>query len=515
MAYQFNPFTGQLDASGGGNPFDQELNTSNLPTFNAVFLNDPNGNPDQTTTVSALGIGNSASSDSSFSLNANGIGFQVADTSTAFTAGQIAYTPSGGTQKTYALPPGSGTLATTESITFPVISVNGNTGAVVLDIATFVPPAWINIVNNATDLDVPQITAGYWFLQSGTYGTTTAVYVPNGSSDSHLKVYYSTTDNLWHIVATGGGGDYPEYTTSNSSGYPANFTITGVSNTDGNTYTRSITFTHGNTVITPTSILSAGTSRYASRLDHTHPVPSASSISNGTLDAARLPATAVTTTGTQTLTNKSISSSQITGLATIATTGSASDLSTGTIDNARLPTSFTSTNLTAPNQTSASGSSILTRDLGDARYGIIAKKSTADIASTTTTLADVTGLTGFTLEANTMYRFEFAGRHTASSGGSHYLVLSSTAAIANASATGFYIIFGSRTDAGFSNPSGNLYAFINRSSTGNTNNPSAAQYYILTGSTAPTMKVQFSQTGSAFGTSTLLSGAVASFTKLV
>jgi hypothetical protein len=313
MGYQFNPLTGNLDlvGGGGGNPFDQELNTSNLPTFNAVFLNDPNGNPDQTTTVSAGGIANSASSDSSFSLNANGVGFQVADTSTSFTAGQIAYTPSGGTQKTYALPPASGTLATTESISFPVTSVNGNTGAVVLDTATFVPPAWINIVNNATDLDVPQITAGYWFLQSGTYGTTTAVYVPNGSFDSHLKVYYSTTDNLWHIVATGSGGDYPEYTTSNSSGYPANFTITGVSNTDGNTYTRSITFTHGNTVITPTSILSAGTSRYASRLDHTHPVISASDISSGTLNSARLPATAVTTTGTQTLTNKTLTTPNV------------------------------------------------------------------------------------------------------------------------------------------------------------------------------------------------------------
>jgi hypothetical protein len=503
MGYQFNPLTGNLDlvGGGGGNPFDQDLNKTDSPRFLSISLNDYEGNPDQTTTVSAGGIGNSASSDSSFSLNANGIGFQVADTSTSFTAGQIAYTPSGGTQKTYALPPASGTLATTESITFPVTSVNGNTGAVVLDVATFVPQAWINIVNNASDLDVPQITAGYWFLQSGTYGTTSAVYIPNDNHDSHLKAYYSTTDSLWHIVATEGGGSFSEYTTSNSSGFPASFTITGISNNDGNTYTRSITLTHGTSVISPTTILSAGTSYYAARLDHTHTISS----------------DVVTTFGTQTLTNKSISAGQITGLASIATTASASDLTTGTINNARLPTSFTATNLTAPNQTAASGSSILTRDLGDARFApiIIAKKSTADIASTTTTLADVTGLTGFTLEANTMYRFEFAGRHTASSGGSHYLVLSSTAAIANASATGFYIIFGSRTDAGFSNPSGNLYVFINRSSTGNTNNPSCAQYYILTGSTAPTMKVQFSQTGSAVGTSTLLTGSVASFTKLV
>lgn len=171
-----------------------------------------------------------------------------------------------------------------------------------------------------------------------------------------------------------------------------------------------------------------------------------------------------------------LAASQITGLATVATSGSYTDL---------------------------------------INQAVIAKKSSADINSTNTTLADVTGLTNFVLEANTMYRFEFAGRHTCVSGGSQYLVLNSTQAIANASAQGWYVIFGSRTDAGFSNPSGNLYAFINRSSTGNTNNPSAAVYYIMTGSSAPTMKIQFSQTGTATGTATLLSGAVAVFTKLI
>jgi hypothetical protein len=189
-----------------------------------------------------------------------------------------------------------------------------------------------------------------------------------------------------------------------------------------------------------------------------------------------------------------LAASQITGLASVATSGAYSALS-GTPSLATVATSGSYTDLS--------------------NLPVIAKKSTADIASTNTTLADVTGLTGFTLEANTMYRFEFAGRHTCASGGSQYLVLNSTQAIANASAQGWYVIFGSRTDAGFSNPSGNLYAFINRSSTGNTNNPSAAVYYIMTGSSAPTIKIQFSQTGTATGTATLLSGAVAVFTKLI
>jgi hypothetical protein len=372
----------------------------------------------------------------------------------------------------------------------------------------------------------------------------------------------------------------------------------------------------------------------------------ASVITSGTLNEARLPSTAVTTTGTQTLTNKSISSSQITGLATVATSGSYADLTgnptLGTASAKDIPVSGNAsatqvvygsdtrlTNARTPSSTLAHKSthatggsdSLSAADIGAAAashthtksqitdfptlgtasakdipatgnasatqvvYGsdtrltdsrtpsahasshasggsdaltlavsqitglasvatsgaysalsgtpslatvatsgsytdlsnlpVIAKKSTADIASTNTTLADVTGLTGFTLEANTMYRFEFAGRHTCVSGGSQYLVLNSTQAIANASAQGWYVIFGSRTDAGFSNPSGNLYAFINRSSTGNTNNPSAAVYYIMTGSSAPTIKIQFSQTGTATGTATLLSGAVAVFTKLI
>jgi len=474
MGYQFNPLTGNFDlvGGGGGNPFDQDLNKTDSPRFVSVALNNPDGNPDATTTISANGIGNSAGSDSSFSLNGNGIGFQVTDTSTSFTAGQISYTPSGGTQKTYALPPASGTLATTESITFPVTSVNGNTGSVVLDVATFVPPAWINIVNNATDLDVPQITAGYWFLQSGTYGTTTAVYIPNDSSNSHLKVYYSTTDNLWHIVATGGGGDYPEYTTSNSSGYPTNFTITGVSNTDGNTYTRSITFTHGNTVITPTSILSAGTFRYASRLDHTHPVISASDISSGTLNSARLPFSNPAST-------------------------------------------LTATNIIAPNQTASSGTSILTRDLADARYAVIAKKSSSDSVSSNTTLADVTGLTGFSLEANTTYRFEFTGRMTIAGSCSFQVILSSTAALANPSMSGWSLSTGTRTDNGFGNLSGTNYYFMQKAGSA-TNNPSSAMYYVVTGSTAPTVKIQFSQQNTSVASgATLLAGAVASFTKLV
>lgn len=199
-------------------------------------------------------------------------------------------------------------------------------------------------------------------------------------------------------------------------------------------------------------------------------------------------------------------------------TTDASLLTSGTLDAARLPSAFTGTNITAPNQTAASGSSILTRDLGDGRYPlVIAKKSTADIASTTTTPTDVTGLTGFTLEANTTYRFEFSGRHTnATNGGSHLLQLNSTAALASPFVfSGTFILWGTQVVNSFSNPSGNIYTFMSRSTTGNTNSMSSASYYITTGATAPTIKITASQTGTPAGTSTLFTGAFASFTKLI
>jgi hypothetical protein len=44
MAYQFNPLTGNLDlvgSGGGGNPFDQDLNTNNDVVFDGIALGTP------------------------------------------------------------------------------------------------------------------------------------------------------------------------------------------------------------------------------------------------------------------------------------------------------------------------------------------------------------------------------------------------------------------------------------------------------------------------------------------
>ena len=310
---------------------------------------------------------------------------------------------------------------------------------------------------------------------------------------------------------------------------------------------------------------------------------SASDLSTGTLPDARLSTNVVTLTGTQTLTNKSISSGQITGLGTAAAkdipaSGNASTTqvvygSDTRLTDARTPTTHTHTlqslsgtyvrvtsdsnysstdimaysggglllnqfdgtsstqtftisptggsfavPITSSAQTASSGSSILTRDLGDARYSQGAtqtKKTSADIVSSNTTLADVTGLTGFSLEANTTYRFEFTARMTIAGSCSFQVILSSTAALANPSMSGWSIATGTRTDNGFGNLSATNYYFLQKAGSA-TNNPSSAFYYVVTGSTAPTVKIQFSQQNTTVASgATLLSGAVASFTKLI
>ena len=87
-------------------------------------------------------------------------------------------------------------------------------------------------------------------------------------------------------------------------------------------------------------LATVATSGSYAALTGTPTIPSATTdaslLTSGTLADARLSSNVVTLTGPQTLTNKSISSSQITGLATVATSGSASDLTTGTLPLARL-----------------------------------------------------------------------------------------------------------------------------------------------------------------------------------
>jgi hypothetical protein len=254
MPWVFNPFTGKLDQTatsggGGGNPFDQSLNTTDNPTFPVVLIND---GADGTGYISPAGVFGQTDTGhaSTWSLTKNSVSFDNGDASgpaTSLVHGSINYTPDVSVSTTpivFTFPSSTGTLALTTDI--PDQSLNMADGPLF----------------NSLNIDQ--------YIQ---YSPTSGSVVPVAKGITYFDTSYN--------------GFY---------GY-----ISGISSGLRK-------FTMGN----------------------------ASDLTYGTLDAARLPSTAVTTTGTQTLTNKSISSGQITGLAAVATSASAADISTGTLPDARL-----------------------------------------------------------------------------------------------------------------------------------------------------------------------------------
>jgi hypothetical protein len=220
---------------------------------------------------------------------------------------------------------------------------------------------------------------------------------------------------------------------------------------------------------------------------------------------------------------------------TLATTDAA-DLTSGTLADARLSSNvplkdasntfaqnqtLDGTNNVAPNQTAASGSSIMTRALGDVRYMLpITKISTAQIDATTSTLADVTGLTGFVLEANSIYRFEGHFKVTTAANSSYQIVLTSSENLDIAQALSFGGHGFTAFNAGASTSARNwLAASLTQltliTQTLNSFGGDFTSYGIFkTGANAPTLRVRFAQSSPVAGTMSLLQGAFGSFTKL-
>jgi hypothetical protein len=121
MAWVFNPFTGKLDqtgSGGGGNPFDQDLNTTNSPTFTAVFINDGD---DGSAAISSGGVVGKIDTGhyANWNLNRDHVLFDHGDDAgpaTALVHGAITYNPDVSVSSTplqYAFPAASGTLALT------------------------------------------------------------------------------------------------------------------------------------------------------------------------------------------------------------------------------------------------------------------------------------------------------------------------------------------------------------------------------------------------------------------
>jgi len=152
----------------------------------------------------------------------------------------------------------------------------------------------------------------------------------------------------------------------------------------------------------------------------------------------------------------------------------------------------------------------------DSRYARASQlvESTAQIDATGTTQADVTGMTGVTLLANTWYRLEFAGQVTTTAGASWQIEMATTQNLSRTSGVLPSINNSGNTAAGqLSFQTASRLIIAQRSTTG-TAVANTAIALFKTGSNAPTVKITFAQWTAPAGTASLLPGAVAVFTKV-
>jgi hypothetical protein len=171
---------------------------------------------------------------------------------------------------------------------------------------------------------------------------------------------------------------------------------------------------------------------------------------------------------------------------------------------------------TALAQATNSTSGLVTQSGADTRYAPISQlvESTAQIDATGTTQADVTGMTGVVLLANTWYRLEFGGRVTTTSGASWQIEMATTQTLSITSGTLPSIGNAGNTavaQAAFTTST--RLVLLTRSTTGAAI-PNSQIVLFKTGANAPTVKITFAQWTSPAGTASLLSGAVAVFTKV-
>jgi hypothetical protein len=204
-------------------------------------------------------------------------------------------------------------------------------------------------------------------------------------------------------------------------------------------------------------------------------------------------------------------------------TGSGS-LVFGTSPTLTSPTIGTSATFNATTYTYGTGAAAAhVAALGtDARYGLIqSKTSSTQVDSTNTTRQDVTGLSGFELEADSHYRMELYCRLTNGASASHSFFLDVSNALAYTGAANANVASGFLNNAGTLQPAvmgltagtSSNYFLMQRTVTG-ANMFCSAVVYFKTGSLSSTAKLQFSQWFSPANTASLLSGAMLSFTKI-
>jgi hypothetical protein len=322
MLWTFNPFTGKLDQTaasggGGGNPFNQNLNT--------------------TDSVSFSGIGNGTTSPIR-KYHQEGGKFLVNSNSGSY--GQFQFINPDNAEASFVIANNS----------YPnedgsVSSNSDDTHIWGIGIGMYGNYSNIFTIGNAGSGEILTLTDGFGATISGNLTASGEINGTNIGTAAAKSVPTSGNATSTQVVL---GSD----TRLTDSRTPAAHThplsaLTQSSATNGQVATWNGTAWAAATPASSTD---------------------ASALTTGTLADARLSSNVVTLTGTQTLTNKSISSGQITGLATVATSGSAADL-TGTLSDSRLSSNvvtltgtqtLTNKTLTTPNVGNGTTNAILT-----------------------------------------------------------------------------------------------------------------------------------------------------------
>ena len=238
--------------------------------------------------------------------------------------------------------------------------------------------------------------------------------------------------------------------------------------------------------------------------DKPAPINALSGTNTGDQDLSGYATTSALTSG---LAGKAPSS----GIAPSAITGTAVVDADSRLTNARTPTAHKSSHATG-------GSDALTpSDIG-AQPASVSKTSTAQIDTTVTSEVDITGLTGYSLDANTIYRVEFYGRITsaASGGWCVYISFDQNLDATTSQYTAGYFCAPSASAANalacYQVSANNIK--INFRTEARTSAPMTSTVYFKTGSVAPTMKFRIAQNAGPSGTTSLLIGAVGIVTKL-
>jgi hypothetical protein len=320
MGYQFNPLTGNLDlvGGGGGNPFDQSLNTTDSPRFSGLTIRDPNDatlgtlsanlitfndGADGTGSFTASGMIASADNGhgSYYKLTALGVEFgESADGSitnpaiTKLVHGAIEDTPNGSSSPTVlTFPPTSGTLATSDQSLEQTSDVLFNS---------------------------------VYFNQYAVYSPTSASGVPVSKG----VTYYDSANNAFYGYVSNSSTGLRKFTTGNASDLTSG-------TLDIARLPSGVVTTTGAQTLTNKSISSGQITGLATIATS----GSASDLGSGTLADARLSSNVTLLTSAQTLTNKTLTTPLV---------------SNGTT-NAIL-TAYTNNILSVSNSTTACGFSI-------------------------------------------------------------------------------------------------------------------------------------------------------------